>query len=62
MIDYLTRIFLLIIAGCSAFFIVVFTLFLMNAVFYIMKEYVKDLIRYASGKHKDHGEKDASTD
>ena len=57
MFDQLIKLFLLIIAGCGAFFATVLTLFLANAVFYIVKEEVKNLICYASGKCKDHGEK-----
>ena len=52
--DYLIKLFLLIIAGCGAVFMVIFTSWLIYAFLSVIYETVKDLLRYASGKTKDN--------
>ena len=54
MYEQLLHFFLLIMAGCGALFMLVFTFWLVYGLVSIVIDMIKDVCRYASGKHKDN--------
>lgn len=54
MIDEVIKFFLMIMAGCGALFMLVFTFWLLHAFVPFLFQIVRDLFRYASGKYKDN--------
>lgn len=54
MMDELIKFFLMIITGCGAIFLLVFTFWLLYAFIPFLFDIVRKVFRYASGKYKDN--------
>jgi hypothetical protein len=54
MIDELIKFSLMVMAGCGALFMLVFTFWLLHAFIPFLFDAVRKLFRYASGKYKDN--------